>query len=49
VNTIIVGTLYPEHLQENIVAAEKGTLPANIYEEVKHRLNAIGIAPLHAA
>jgi aryl-alcohol dehydrogenase-like predicted oxidoreductase len=48
VNTIIVGTLYPEHLQEDIVAAEKGALPANVYEEAKRRLNAIGLTPVHA-
>ncbi len=45
VNTIIAGTLYPEHLQENIAAAESGPLPQNVYEEAKRRLNSVGVAP----
>jgi aryl-alcohol dehydrogenase-like predicted oxidoreductase len=48
VNTTIVGTLYPEHLQENIAALEQGPLPANIYEEAKHRLDGVGVAPVPA-
>src|SRR6266545_3809741 len=46
VQTIIVGTLYPEHLQENVAAVEKGPLAANVYEEVKRRLDRVGIAPV---
>ena len=43
--TVIAGTLYPEHLQENITAAKRGPLPANVYEEAKQRLNQVGVAP----
>ncbi|HSJ90374.1 MAG TPA: aldo/keto reductase [Anaerolineales bacterium] len=45
VDTTIVGTLYPEHLQENIAAAEQGPLPANVYAEAKRRLDQVGVAP----
>ena len=48
VHTIIVGTLYPEHLQENIAAVEHGPLPANVYEEAKHRLDQAGVAATSA-
>jgi aryl-alcohol dehydrogenase-like predicted oxidoreductase len=46
VHTIIVGTLYPEHLRENIAAVEQGSLPANVYEEAKGRLDRVGITPV---
>jgi aryl-alcohol dehydrogenase-like predicted oxidoreductase len=46
VNTTIVGTLYPEHLRENIAAAVQGPLPANVYDDAKRRLNRIGVAPV---
>ena len=46
VHTIIVGTLYPEHLQENIAAIEQGALPADVYEEAKRRLDQVGVAPV---
>jgi aryl-alcohol dehydrogenase-like predicted oxidoreductase len=46
VHTIIVGTLYPEHLQENLAAVEQGPLPANIYEEAKRRLDRAGVPPV---
>lgn len=46
VQTIIVGTLYPEHLQENIAAVEQGPLPADVYEEAKRRLDQVGVAPV---
>ena len=49
VNTIIVGTLYPEHLQENIAAAQRGPLPANVYEEAKRRLNHAGVSPVQTS
>jgi aryl-alcohol dehydrogenase-like predicted oxidoreductase len=45
-NTIIVGTLYPEHLQENIAAVEQGPLPASVYEEAKRRLDRVGVTPV---
>jgi aryl-alcohol dehydrogenase-like predicted oxidoreductase len=46
VHTTIVGTLYPEHLRENIAAVEKGPLPADVYEEAKRRLDRAGVAPV---
>ena len=46
VNTIIVGTLYPEHLRENLAGVERGPLPANVYDEAKRRLDRVGIAPV---
>lgn len=45
VNTIIVGTLFTEHLRENIAAVEHGPLPGNIYKEAKNRLNRVGVSP----
>jgi aryl-alcohol dehydrogenase-like predicted oxidoreductase len=48
VNTIIVGTLYPGHLQENIAAVTQGPLPASIYEEAKRRLDRVGVVPVSA-
>ena len=48
VHTTIVGTLYPEHLQENIAAARKGPLPQDVYEEAKRRLDRAGVAPVPA-
>jgi aryl-alcohol dehydrogenase-like predicted oxidoreductase len=48
-NTIIVGTLYPEHLQENIAAVERGPLPADVYEEAKRRLDRAGVAPVQVS
>ena len=44
-HTTIVGTLIPEHLTENIKAAQAGPLPANVYEEAKRRLTAAGQVP----
>jgi aryl-alcohol dehydrogenase-like predicted oxidoreductase len=46
VHTTIVGTLYPEHLRENIAAAQKGGLRADVYAEAKRRLSAVGIQPV---
>ncbi|HEY3281051.1 MAG TPA: aldo/keto reductase [Armatimonadota bacterium] len=45
ISTTIVGTLKPEHLQENVDAAAKGPLPADVYAEAKRRLDAAGEAP----
>jgi aryl-alcohol dehydrogenase-like predicted oxidoreductase len=39
-NTNIVGTKNPEHLRQNIEAAAKGALPADLYAEAKRRLKA---------
>jgi aryl-alcohol dehydrogenase-like predicted oxidoreductase len=40
VDTIIAGTLKPEHLNENISAVLRGPLSAQVYAEVKLRLDA---------
>ena len=45
VDTIIAGTLKPEHLQENVEAAQRGALPADVYEEAKRRLEGVGVTP----
>jgi aryl-alcohol dehydrogenase-like predicted oxidoreductase len=37
-STTIVGTASPAHLATNIATAEKGPLPADLYEEAKKRL-----------
>jgi len=44
-HTTIVGTLIPEHLTENIKAAQAGPLAAEVYEEAKRRLTAAGQVP----
>jgi aryl-alcohol dehydrogenase-like predicted oxidoreductase len=44
-HTTIVGTKSPEHLKENIQAAQAGPLPAEIYNEAKSRLDAAGQTP----
>jgi aryl-alcohol dehydrogenase-like predicted oxidoreductase len=43
-HTTIVGTMSPEHLQENLAAARRGPLPPDVYEEAKRRLAAAGTA-----
>lgn len=48
-HTIIVGTLQPEHLQENIDALKQGPLPEALYAEAKRRLDAVGITAQRAA
>ena len=37
-STTIVGTANPVHLASNIAVAERGPLPASLYEEAKKRL-----------
>ncbi|MFC5649300.1 aldo/keto reductase [Paenibacillus solisilvae] len=44
-NTTIVGTMKPEHLFDNVRIAQKGPLPADIYEEAKRRLLQSGQGP----
>jgi aryl-alcohol dehydrogenase-like predicted oxidoreductase len=44
-HTTIVGTLNPKHLRENVAAASRGPLKADIYEEAKKRLAAAGQRP----
>jgi aryl-alcohol dehydrogenase-like predicted oxidoreductase len=39
-STNIVGTKNPEHLEENVAAAKRGPLPADVYAEAKRRLDA---------
>ena len=41
-DTTIVGTINPDHLQDNIDALLKGPLPREIYEEAKKRLAEAG-------
>jgi aryl-alcohol dehydrogenase-like predicted oxidoreductase len=41
--TTIVGTLNPEHLSENLKAAEAGPLSQDVYDEAKKRLDVSGI------
>jgi aryl-alcohol dehydrogenase-like predicted oxidoreductase len=45
ISTTIVGTLRPEHLAENVAAAARGPLPADVYDEAKKRLDLIDEAP----
>jgi aryl-alcohol dehydrogenase-like predicted oxidoreductase len=45
VDTIIVGTLQPEHLQDNIAAVQRSPLPASTYAEAKRRLDQVGLTP----
>jgi aryl-alcohol dehydrogenase-like predicted oxidoreductase len=44
-DTTIVGTVSPSHLQANIDALGKGPLPPDLYDEAKRRLAAAGSAP----
>jgi aryl-alcohol dehydrogenase-like predicted oxidoreductase len=41
-STTIVGTKSPVHLEENIKAAQKGPLPADVYQEALNRLSLKG-------
>ena len=44
-DTTIVGTVNPAHLDTNLAALRKGPLPANLYAEAKRRLAVAGLAP----
>ena len=44
-HTTIVGTLTPEHFQDNVRAAGAGPLPADVYAEAKRRLAEAGEKP----
>lgn len=44
-DTNIVGTINPAHLQDNINALLKGPLSPDVYAEVKRRLAAVGLRP----
>jgi aryl-alcohol dehydrogenase-like predicted oxidoreductase len=48
VDTVIVGTLTPRHLEENVRAAQAGPLPLDVYAEAKRRLDSAGEQPLVA-
>jgi aryl-alcohol dehydrogenase-like predicted oxidoreductase len=41
-DTTIVGTSNPAHLRDNVNAASKGPLPADVVAEAKRRLDAVG-------
>src|SRR5215472_17006863 len=44
-DTTIIGTISPEHVQSNLAILELGPLPSGLYEEAKRRLAAAGSAP----
>ena len=44
-DTTIVGTMNPQHLQENLQAVLRGPLPPDVYDEAKRRLDAVGSSP----
>jgi aryl-alcohol dehydrogenase-like predicted oxidoreductase len=44
-DTNIVGTINPAHLQDNIYALLRGPLPPQVYAEAKRRLAAVGLKP----
>ena len=48
-DTIIVGTLHPAHLIENVEAIARGPLSPAVYAEAKRRLTAVGIVPAPVA
>ncbi len=45
-DTTIVGTINPDHLQDNLNALLAGPLPADVYDEAKRRLAEAGSAPV---
>jgi aryl-alcohol dehydrogenase-like predicted oxidoreductase len=46
IDVIVVGTLDPNHLREDVSAAERGPLPSRLYDEVKCRLSTCGVRPI---
>jgi aryl-alcohol dehydrogenase-like predicted oxidoreductase len=44
-DTTIVGTVNPAHLDANLAALQAGPLPSDLYAETKRRLTAAGLAP----
>jgi aryl-alcohol dehydrogenase-like predicted oxidoreductase len=44
-DTTIVGTINPQHLQDNLSAMAKGPLPPDVYQQAKRRLDAAGVKP----
>ncbi len=47
-DTTIVGTANPAHLQDNVAILLKGPLPAELYTEAKRRLAEAGSRPADA-
>ena len=47
-DTTIVGTVNPAHLQSNLDAVQQGPLPPDLYDEAKRRLAAAGSEPRSA-
>ena len=45
IHSIIVGTMSPEHLGENVKSVVSGPLSAEVYDEAKRRLDAVGEKP----
>jgi aryl-alcohol dehydrogenase-like predicted oxidoreductase len=45
-DTTIVGTVNPDHLQDNLTALLSGPLPADVYDEAKRRLAEAGSGPI---
>jgi len=46
IDTIMVGTLNPNHMKENLARAERGALPSWLYAEAKRRLASCGAKPV---
>lgn len=44
-HTTIVGTINPNHLQQNVDTVERGPLPDDVYAEAKKRLAEVGQVP----
>ena len=44
-HTTIVGTKNPEHLRENLKAAQQGPLSQDTYQETKRRMDGVGVKP----
>jgi aryl-alcohol dehydrogenase-like predicted oxidoreductase len=44
-HTTIVGTINPDHLQQNVDAVERGPLSDDVYAEAKKRLTEVGQVP----
>jgi aryl-alcohol dehydrogenase-like predicted oxidoreductase len=45
-DTTIVGTIDPGHLQDNVAALQAGPRPADLYAEAKRRLADAGAQPV---
>jgi aryl-alcohol dehydrogenase-like predicted oxidoreductase len=45
IDTIIAGTLQPEHLAENVAAVQRGPLSPELYAQAKRRLDRAGVSP----